>query len=62
MIRAGESVTYNLNLPLNLKGKKKYNDCHLVIENFYLLTSPPSSKTKTSPCSKGDIVPASVFK
>lgn len=25
-------------------------------------TSPPSSSTKTSPCSKGDIVPASVFK
>jgi hypothetical protein len=27
-----------------------------------LSTSPPSSKTNTSPCSKGDIVPASVFK
>lgn len=26
------------------------------------MTSPPSSRTKTSPCSKGDIVPASVFK
>lgn len=25
-------------------------------------TSPPSSSTKTSPCSNGDIVPASVFK
>jgi hypothetical protein len=25
-------------------------------------TSPPSSRTNTSPCSKGDIVPASVFK
>lgn len=25
-------------------------------------TSPPSSRTKTSPCSKGDMVPASVFK
>jgi len=25
-------------------------------------TSPPSSRTKTSPCSKGDMVPASMFK
>ena len=25
-------------------------------------TSPPSSRTKTSPCSKGDMVPASIFK
>ena len=28
----------------------------------FFLTSPPSSKTKTSPCSNGDIVPASVFR
>jgi hypothetical protein len=26
------------------------------------VTSPPSSKTKTSPCSKGDMVPASVVR
>lgn len=25
-------------------------------------TSPPSSRTKTSPCSKGDMVPASVLR
>ena len=30
--------------------------------NSYLFTSPPSSRTKTSPCSKGDIVPASVLR
>ena len=26
------------------------------------LTSPPSSRTNTSPCSKGDMVPASVLR
>lgn len=27
-----------------------------------VVTSPPSSKTKTSPCSNGDMVPASVLR
>lgn len=34
----------------------------LLGQSWEICTSPPSSKTNTSPCSNGDIVPASVFR
>lgn len=33
-----------------------------LLDNVSTVTSPPSSKTNTSPCSNGDIVPASVLR